>query len=89
MLQGRMNQRRNPDPAASRPAGRRPNEILAIELSAGLSSALDRLVERDHPDLTRAEALVAAFRDFASAHGLVPTADEGLRPDELNASNDG
>jgi hypothetical protein len=84
-----MDQRPDPDPAAGRSAEHRPAETLAIELPAALAAALDRLVERDHPELTRAEAMVAAFRDFASAHGLVATTDEGLRPDELNASNDG
>jgi hypothetical protein len=36
----------------------------------------------------RAAAIVAAFRDWAAARGLVASTDEGLRPDELNASND-
>lgn len=84
-----MDQRDNPDPATGRPVARRSTETLAVDLPAELSAALDRFVERDHPDLTRAEALAAAFRDFASAHGLGATADEGMKPDELNASNDG
>ncbi|KAB2955736.1 MAG: hypothetical protein F9K19_10545 [Rhizobiaceae bacterium] len=60
-----------------------------MELPRELSSALDRFIERDHPEMDRSEAIVAAFRDWATARGLVANADEGLRPDELNASNDG
>lgn len=84
-----MTEKRETAPAPRAGETLRHREVLSIELPADLSAALDRLVERDHPGKTRGEALVAAFRDFATARGLVAGADEGLRPDELNASNDG
>lgn len=43
------------------------------------------------PDTSRPEALRIAFRDWAIANGYLrhDTANEALRPDQLNASNDG
>lgn len=84
-----MIQRRETDPAAAGRKGPRRSETISLKLPADLAAALDRLAERDHPGATRADALVAAFRDWATARGLLAGADEGLRPDELNASNDG
>lgn len=62
---------------------------LTITLNADLAAALESFIEREHPELTPEEALRLAFRDWATARGLVPTMDAGLRPEQLNASNDG
>ena len=62
---------------------------LNITLSPDLAAALESFIEREHPDLTPEEALRLAFRDWATARGLVPSMDAGLRPEQLNASNDG
>ena len=62
---------------------------LNITLGADLAAALESFIEREHPDLAPEEALRLAFRDWATARGLVPSMDAGLRPEQLNASNDG
>jgi hypothetical protein len=65
----------------------------AVEVCAAMSpdliAALDRYIAGEQPTMTRPEALRAAFRDWATGRGLVESADEGLKPGELNASNDG
>ncbi|BCH25687.1 ribbon-helix-helix domain-containing protein [Mesorhizobium sp. L-8-3] len=60
--------------------------LVGVRLQPELLSALDRFAHNGN--LSRPEALRIAFRDWALAHGHVPSADEGKRPDELDASND-
>ncbi|MGO4836405.1 hypothetical protein AB4144_29590 [Rhizobiaceae sp. 2RAB30] len=59
---------------------------VSVRLQPELVSALDRFARNG--DLSRPQALLAAFRDWAIAHGYVSSDDEGKRPDELDASND-
>ncbi len=88
MIGSGMIQRHDPDRTASGSPAAQQYETVILELPPELSTALDRLIERDSPEMHRAAAIVAAFRDWAAARGLVASTDEGLRPDELNASND-
>lgn len=60
---------------------------VVVTLEPDLVLALDRYA-REHGDMTRPEALRSAFRDWAIARGYAPSADEGTRPEDLNASND-
>lgn len=62
--------------------------LIGVRLQPDLLSALDRFAKTEYGPVSRPEALRTAFRHWAIAHGYVPTADEGKRPDELNASND-
>ena len=62
---------------------------LTVTLPSDLAAALDTFVVRERPELSPEEALLAAFREWATARGFVPSADEGLRPEQLHASNDG
>ncbi len=59
---------------------------VSVRLPPELVSALDRFARNG--DLSRPQALRAAFHDWAIAHGYVQSEDEGKRPDELDASND-
>lgn len=61
--------------------------LVAVHLPPDLLAALDRYA-REHEDMTRPQALRSAFREWAVAHGYAPSADEGTRPEDLNASND-
>lgn len=72
------------DPA-SKPGG--TTALVGVRLQPDLLSALDRYA-KEHGEMTRPQALRAAFRDWAVAHGYMPSADEGTRPEDLNASND-
>lgn len=43
----------------------------------------------DHPDIeTREQAVAAILENWFSSHGYLPHAQEGMRPEELDASND-
>lgn len=64
------------------------SEQVGVRLEPDLLAALDRYA-KEHGEMTRPQALRAAFRDWAIAHGYMPSADEGTRPEDLNASNDG
>ncbi|HHZ10785.1 MAG TPA: hypothetical protein GX405_18610 [Rhizobiales bacterium] len=83
-----MIQRLDPKRIAGGTPATRQSETLTVYLPPELSAALDRLIDRDYPGMGRSEAIVAVFRDWATARGLVAGSDEGLRPEELNASND-
>jgi hypothetical protein len=89
MIDGRMRQKHDIDQVAGNFPAAPQSEIITLELSPDLAAALDRFIERDRPEMSRAEAMAAAFREWATARGLVASADDGLRPEELNASNDG
>ncbi len=61
---------------------------LSITLEAELVLALDRFIAEVGVELSRPEALRSAFRNWAVAHGYLHPGDEGIRPEDLNASND-
>lgn len=51
--------------------------------------ALDRYIAQRAPTVSRAELVAQIVAEWAKARGAGRAApDEGLRPDELNASND-
>jgi hypothetical protein len=61
---------------------------LRINLEAQLIFALDRFIAEMGADISRPTALRIAFQDWAVAHGYLRPGDEGIRPEDLNASND-
>lgn len=65
------------------------NTFVEVPLSADLVVALDAFTA-DHPGVSRPEALATAFRDWAIGRGYLrpDIAQEGIRPEELNATND-
>ena len=65
--------------------------LVGVRLQPNLLIALDRFIADTKPDTSRPEALRIAFRDWAIANGYLrhDAADEALRPDQLNANNDG
>jgi hypothetical protein len=65
--------------------------LIGVRMPPELLAALDRFVATRDASMTRPEALRVAFREWAVDRGLlVPSPrDEGKRPDELNAGNDG
>lgn len=83
MLHGRMNSTPSPESADD------AEIAVCAAMTPELVAALDRYIAGEQPTMTRPEALRAAFRDWATGRGLVESADEGLKPGELNASNDG
>jgi hypothetical protein len=64
---------------------------ITVPMPADLLAALDRFISEENGVLARPDALRAAFREWAIGRGYLPTIspDEGKRPDELNAGNDG
>ncbi len=59
-----------------------PNDIVA---------ALDRFSAMEGAGMTREQALLTALRTWALSRGLLKTEEgggEGLRPEQLNATND-
>lgn len=62
-----------------------------VRLQPDLLKALDRFIAEAKPDTSRPEALRIAFKDWAVANGYLgfDETDDGLRPEELNATNDG
>ena len=62
---------------------------LTITLTPELADALDRYIVESGLGCGRDVALMQAFRDWATSKGLVDTGDDGLRPEQLNAANDG
>ena len=89
MIDGRMRQKHDIDQTIGNSPAVPQSEVLTLDLPADLAVALDRFIDREHPEMARSEALVTAFREWATSRGLVATTDDGLRPEELNASNDG
>ena len=66
-------------------------ETLSVRLPANIIAALDRYVSTQDQGITREDALISALRDWAMQNGLLQSGmngDEGLRPDQLNATND-
>ena len=79
-----MSDRRDQEPHTTAAAS---DAAVATALDADLLEALDRHIGQAMPGASRSEALRQVVRAWAEQHGLVD-GDEGLRPDELNASND-
>lgn len=70
-------------------------ETLSVTLPANIIAALDRFAstqdQGQNKSMTREDALLSALRDWAMQNGLLQSGmngDEGLRPDQLNATND-
>lgn len=61
---------------------------LHVKLEPELVLALDRFIAEVGIDISRPEALRSAFKNWAVAHGYLHPGDEGIRPEDLNASND-
>ncbi|MBN7763636.1 hypothetical protein JYP52_21075 [Nitratireductor aquibiodomus] len=71
--------------------GNDKQETLSVTLPANIIAALDRYVSTQDQGITREDALISALRDWAMQNGLLQSGmngDEGLRPDQLNATND-
>lgn len=69
-------------------AERRDGERITVTLDAGLLAALDHVIATKAPGTTRAEALRMAFAHWAAERGYLPAEQAGIRPEDLNASND-
>lgn len=69
-----------------------PPIAVTITLGEAEQAALDRYIRETNAALTRTQALAAIVSEWALAHageaGDRPDIDEGMRPNELNASND-
>ncbi|WP_338531467.1 hypothetical protein [Nitratireductor thuwali] len=64
---------------------------VLVRLQPDLLRALDMFIDRSGGRMSRPEALRLAFREWAESLGYLPHelhAEEGKRPEELNASND-
>ena len=61
--------------------------VIRLTLPPDLAEALDRYIAERQPALSRSEALLRAFREWARERGLAD-GGSGLRPEELNAAND-
>lgn len=68
-----------------------PKTEISIRLSADELAALDRHLRESGSRQSREEALCGIIRRWAVDKGLLPEQgdEDGLEPDELNASNDG
>ena len=63
---------------------------IMVRLPADLARAVDRLIEEHDGRETRAQAIVSALREWAHARGyLDEPREEGIRPEDLSAENDG
>ena len=65
--------------------------LVGVRMPPDLLNALDRFANEDERSLSRPEALRTAFKEWATERGYLPALplDQGKRPDELNADNDG
>lgn len=62
---------------------------VTIQLGDAEIAALDRHIGASHSDRTREQILAEIVADWAARQAQKPgEIDEGLRPEELNASND-
>lgn len=63
--------------------------IVTVAFENEELAALDRYIAQRAPATSRAELVVRIVAEWAKAQaGDQPAPDEGLRPEELNASND-
>jgi metal-responsive CopG/Arc/MetJ family transcriptional regulator len=66
------------------------DEMVMVRLSGDLLRALDRFIEEHDGLEDRPQAVALALREWAHAKGyLREPGDEGLRPEDLSAANDG
>lgn len=67
-----------------------PGASLTIHLTEAELAALDRHIHERRMGLTREQMLSEIVAAWAVAHpgAVLPPVDEGMRPEELNASND-
>ena len=67
-----------------------PGATVTIHLGEAELAALDRHLRDRNPTLTREQLLSEVVATWAATRPGTPQppADEGMRPDELNASND-
>ncbi len=84
----------NSDRASERRLRGRPRTdatLIGVRMAPELVAALDRFIAEEAPAISRPEALRTAFRQWAEGRGYLPhqPPDEGKRPSELNADNDG
>ncbi|WP_265518916.1 hypothetical protein [Nitratireductor luteus] len=64
---------------------------VLVRLQPELLRSLDMFIARSRVRMSRPEALRMAFREWSEAIGYLPHElhpEEGMRPEELNASND-
>ena len=84
-----MNSHHTPIPSRKRgpkPTGK--GEPVLVRLQPDLLEALDRFIASRQPGMSRPEALRLAFRQWAAEHRHLPSGQEGIRPQDLNAAND-
>jgi metal-responsive CopG/Arc/MetJ family transcriptional regulator len=61
-----------------------------VRLPGDLLRALDRLIEEHEGREDRPQAVISALREWAHARGyLDEPGEEGIRPEDLSAANDG
>lgn len=66
-----------------------PPVTLTVVLGEGEVAALDRYIDQHRPVRSRAEAVAEIVALWAGSQGRgSATPDEGMRPEDLNASND-
>ncbi|MDN5928179.1 MAG: hypothetical protein L0I29_13980 [Hyphomicrobiales bacterium] len=66
------------------------DEMVMVRLSNDLIRALDRFIEERDGHEDRPQVVVSALREWAHAKGyLSEPGDEGIRPEDLSAANDG
>lgn len=63
-------------------------ERTTLRVDADLLAVLDHYIAEHAPGATREDALRAVLREWAGRHGYLPLHQQGVRPEDLNASND-
>jgi len=67
-----------------------PDDRIVVRLPGDLLRALDRFIEEREGREDRPQAVALALREWAHARGyLSESGDEGIRPEDLSAANDG
>ena len=67
-----------------------PDDRIMVRLPGDLLRALDRLIEEHEGREDRPQAVISALREWAHARGyLDEPGEEGIRPEDLSAANDG
>ena len=65
-----------------------PTNPIALSLDERTLAALDRHIELHRQGRSRADVILEILAAWAASPEHVAEPDEGLRPEELNASND-
>jgi metal-responsive CopG/Arc/MetJ family transcriptional regulator len=67
-----------------------PDDMIMVRLPGDLLRALDRFAEEHGSHEGRPQVVVTALREWAHARGyLSEPGEEGIRPEDLSAANDG